>query len=335
VEAPAPPASAEPAPPAAVRATPAARTVARQQGVDLATVEGTGVSSRIMRADVEAAGRPKRIDASPYAKRLAQEGGVDLAALKGTGPGGRIIKRDVEAALARAGATRPAEPGEVEVVELTGMRKAIAGALQLSKQQAPHFYATVEVDMTRAMAFKDYLKETGRKVSVNDLVLRAAVLGLTANRRINCRIEGNRVSYYPQINLGVAVGLDAGLVVPVVMDAGRLDLVGLAREARRIADLARQGKLVGMGQGTFTVTNLGMFGVESFAAIINPPEAAILAVGGVKDTIVVRDQTFALRKVMKLTVSVDHRVVDGVLAAQFLNAVKQALENPEGLAGNE
>jgi pyruvate dehydrogenase E2 component (dihydrolipoamide acetyltransferase) len=338
--APAASAPAPQAPPAAVRATPTAQKVAEAAGVDLATVSGTGVSGRIMRDDVLAAAEPKRLFASPYARKLARDHGLDLAAITGSGPDGRIIKRDVEAALARGAATAPAPaagaagaaPGEIQVVELTGMRKAIAGALQQSKQQAPHFYAAMDVDMTRAMAFRAYLKETGRKVTVNDLVLRAAVLALIEHPRVNCRVDGNQVSYHPKVNLGVAVGLEEGLVVPVILDAGRLALEELAAEARRIAGLAREGKLVGTGQGTFTVTNLGMFGVESFSAIINPPEAAILAVGSVTDGIVVKDQTFSLRKTMKLTVSVDHRVVDGVLAAKFLAAVKEALENPESLS---
>jgi len=323
-----------PSAPESVRASPTARKVAEAKGVDLARVQGSGVSGRIMRGDVERAAEGGRILASPYARKLAREGGIDLSGLTGTGPRGRIVKRDVEAALASSARAPEAAAGrgEIEVVELTGMRKAIAGALQLSKQQAPHFYATVEVDMTRAMAFRSYLKETGRKVTVNDLVLRAVVLALLKYRRVNCRIEGNRVSYFPQVNLGVAVGLEEGLVVPVIVDAGRMDLEELSRQSRRITASAREGKLIGMGQGTFTVTNLGMFGVESFSAIINPPEGAILAVGAVKDSLVVKDQTFSVRKIMKLTLSVDHRVIDGVLAARFLNAVKEGLENPENLS---
>ena len=212
------------------------------------------------------------------------------------------------------------------------MRKAIAGALQFSKQQAPHFYATLEVDMTRALAFKDYLRQTGRKATVNDLVLRAAVAALLRHPQVNCRIEGDRVTYFSQVNLGVAVGLEEGLVVPVILNAGALGLDALAEEARRIAAAAREGKLIGMGRVTFTVTNLGMFGVESFAAIINPPEAGILAVGAARDAVAVKDRTFTLTKSMKLTASVDHRVVDGILAAKFLNSVKEFLENPENLS---
>ena len=334
-ETPQPPAEPHPQ---GVRATPAARKIAEAKGVDLSRVEGSGVSGRIMREDVEKAAEGGRVFASPYAKKLAREGGIDLSEIKGSGPRGRIVKEDVQAALAararvlEAPAQAPSEPGQVEVVELTGMRKAIAGALQLSKQQAPHFYATVEVDMTRAMAFRSYLKETGRKITVNDLVLRAVVLALRKHRRVNCRIEGNRVTYFPQVNLGVAVGLEEGLVVPVIVEADRMNLEELSRQSRRITTSAREGKLIGMGQGTFTVTNLGMFAVESFAAIINPPEGAILAVGAVKDSIVVKDQTFSIRKVMKLTLSVDHRVIDGVLAARFLGAVKEGLENPESLS---
>ncbi len=333
-----PQASAAPAA-GAPRATPTAKKIAESMGVDLAAVKGTGVSDRIMAADVRAAATPGRVAASPCAKELAREHGLNLAAVTPTGPEGRIIKRDVESHLASAPAkAAPAAPaaaaGEegVKVVELTGMRKAIASALQLSKQQAPHFYATMEVDMTRAFAFKAYLEQTGRKVSVNDLVLRATVLALLQFPQVNCRIEGVRVSYFSQVNLGVAVGLEAGLVVPVVLNAGALSLEGLAQETRRIVASAREGKLVGMGRGTFTVTNLGMFGVESFGAIINPPEAAILAVGAATDAVVVRNNAIMLTKVMKLTLSVDHRVVDGILAAKFLAAVKEFLETPERLS---
>ena len=141
-----------------------------------------------------------------------------------------------------------------------------------------------------------------------------------------------RQTYFSQVNLGVAVGLEEGLVVPVILNAGALGLDALAEEARRIAAAAREGKLIGMGRGTFTVTNLGMFGVESFAAIINPPEAGILAVGAARDAVAVKDRTFTLTKSMKLTASVDHRVVDGILAAKFLNSVKEFLENPENLS---
>ncbi|HNR98702.1 MAG TPA: dihydrolipoamide acetyltransferase family protein [Planctomycetota bacterium] len=330
----APPAPAPEAPsttPAPVRATPAARKVAEALGVDLGTVKGTGVSARIMKADVCAAA-PARTAASPCARALARAHGVDLASLTPSGPEGRIIKRDVEARIAAAPAAAPPSGEGTRVVELTGMRKAIAGALQFSKQQAPHFYATLEVDMTRALAFKDYLRQTGRKATVNDLVLRAAVAALLRHPQVNCRIEGDRVTYFSQVNLGVAVGLEEGLVVPVILNAGALGLDALAEEARRIAAAAREGKLIGMGRGTFTVTNLGMFGVESFAAIINPPEAGILAVGAARDAVAVKDRTFTLTKSMKLTASVDHRVVDGILAAKFLNSVKEFLENPENLS---
>ena len=343
-DAPAPAAPAAPAagPPAASasaapRATPTARNVAAAAGKDLSRIKGTGVSGRITKADVMAAPESGRLHASPYARKLAAARGVDLAALTPTGPGGRILARDVEVHRAAAPAAAPSPapcagpPAQAEVVELTGMRKAIAGALQLSKQKAPHFYAAMDVDMSRAMAFKDYLKETGRKVTVNDLVLRAAVLALQAHPRVNCRVEDTRVTYLPAVNLGVAVGLEAGLVVPVVRDAGALPLEALAAETRRIVDLARAGTLVGTGQGSFTVTNLGMFGVASFSAIINPPEGGILAVGAVRDTVGVKGQAFFLTRVMTLTISVDHRVIDGVLAAAFLRTIKELLENPERL----
>ncbi len=323
-----------------VRATPTAKNAAAQTGISLETVQGSGISGRIMRDDVlKAAQTGGRIAASPVARNLASSAGIDLAGVKGTGPNGRIIKRDIEAAAASAPTASAASATQAasapldgpRTFELEGMRKAIAGALQLSKQQAPHFYASRSVDMTNAFAFKNYLKETGRKVTVNDLVTRAVVLSLVKLPQINCRIEGDSVTIYPTVNLGIAVGLKEGLVVPVVVNAQQYSMEDLAAESRRVITAAREGKLIGTGRGTFTVTNLGMFGVESFSAIINPPEGAILAVGAAADTIVVKDQTFSIRKVMQLTVSVDHRVIDGVLAAQFLNSVKELLERPESL----
>ncbi len=335
---PPPPPEAEPAasaPAASVRATPTAKKLAELRGLDLSGIQGTGVGGRITRQDVEeAAATGGRVAASPVARRLAERLGVDLRAVRGTGPQGRIIKRDVEHAASAAPAPAPAPDGDgARVVELTGMRKAIASALQLSKQQAPHFYATLAVDMTRAMAYRAYLKETGRKVTVNDLVLRAAVLALQEHPKVNCRIEDNRVTYYQAVHLGVAVGLDEGLVVPVIVNAQNYDLFELSRESKRVTQAARQGRLIGTGKGTFTVSNLGMFGIERFSAIINPPEGAILAVGAVNDELVVEGQSFSIRKVMRLTVSADHRVIDGVLAAKFLVSVKKYLENPESLAG--
>jgi len=302
---------------------------------------------------------PGRVIASPLAKRIAKESGVDLSSVPGTGPGGRIVRRDVEAAKGRVPAvapsavtpaaapapkapaapavpTAPAAPPPPfalagKTIELQGMRKAIAGALQMSKREAPHFYATMEIDMTAAMTFREYLKSTGVAATVNDLVVRAVILALARVREVSCRVEGNKVTYPEDINVGVAVGLDQGLVVPVVMVAQNRDLADLARETKRIVDAARGGKLIGMGQGTFTVSNLGMFGIDHFQAIINPPEGAILAVGAVKERLVARDGGIFVRKMMNVTLSVDHRAIDGLAASRFLNELRGFLEKPERL----
>ncbi|MBN1441592.1 MAG: 2-oxo acid dehydrogenase subunit E2 [Planctomycetes bacterium] len=286
-------------------------------------------------------GRGRRILASPLARRLAAGRGIPLAGLRGTGPGGRILRRDVEVAPAVRPATNggaifplaslarpypPPAPRPAASVAMEGMRRAIASALQQSKSTIPHFYATLPVDMASALAVKSALAQQGTKVTVNDLVIRAVVLALRDEPQVNCRVSGDRIDYPEDINVGVAVGSDQGLVVPVILRAQDKGLLEIAEESRRIVTAAQQGKLIGMGQGTFTVSNLGMFGVESFAAIINPPEGALLAVGGVRDEIVAAGGGFFPRPVMRVTLSCDHRAVDGLLAARFLTRLRYFLE---------
>lgn len=295
------------------------------------------------------AGAGGRVFASPLARRIARERGVDLARLRGTGPGGRVLRRDVEAAAAsgaaaaprgdgaRAFALAPAKPYPPPSprpparVAVEGMRKAIGSALLQSKQTIPHFYATVSVDVTAALELKRSLEAAGTKVSVNDLVARASVIALRDEPRVNCRVFPERIEYPPNVNLGIAVGTEDGLVVPVVLRAEERDLGSLSAEIRRIVAAANSGKLIGSGQGTFTLSNLGMFGVESFGAIINPPEGAILAVGAAAVEAVPWGGGFVPRSILRVTLSSDHRAIDGVLAARFLARVKHLLENPDRL----
>jgi len=214
---------------------------------------------------------------------------------------------------------------------MEGMRKAIAVGLQSSKVQAPHFYATVEVDVTAALAYREELKGRGETISINDLIVYAVAISLGDEPRVNCRVFDDRIEYPEDVNIGIAVGLEEGLVVPVVTRAGEKNLRGIAEETRRIIGSARNGKLVGSGRGTFTISNLGMFGVESFHAIITPPQSSILAVGSIEPRPVVRDGQVVIASMTTLGLSVDHRVVDGVKAAKFLAEIKRLLENPQEL----
>lgn len=296
-----------------------------------------------------AAGRPR---SSPLARRLARVRGIEIGQLRGSGPEGRIIRRDVESAAANgraaagaptAGASPvstaaaaappypPPAPRPAARVPIEGMRKAIAAALQRSKVDAPHFYATVEIDVSSALELRRGLEARGVKVSVNDLVLRAAALALADEPRVNCRVFADRIEYPTDVNIGIAVGLEEGLVVPVVLRAQERDLAGIAAETRRLAEAARGGKLIGSGQGTFTISNLGMFGVESFTAIINPPEGAILAVGAAAPRLVPMAGGLFQRTMMKVTLSADHRAIDGLLAARFLARLRHLLEHPSRL----
>jgi pyruvate dehydrogenase E2 component (dihydrolipoamide acetyltransferase) len=225
----------------------------------------------------------------------------------------------------------PPSPRPPAKVAVEGMRKAIGTALQQSKQTIPHFYATVAVDLTALLELKRAHEASGTKLSVNDFVVRACALALQDEPRVNCRVFPDRIEYFADSNVGIAVGQEFGLVVPVVVKAQTRDLAGLSAEIKRIVSAANAGKLIGSGQGTFTVSNLGMFGVESFSAIINPPEGAILAVGTVTTEVQPWLGGFLPRSILRVTLSSDHRAIDGVLAAKFLARVKHLLENPERL----
>ncbi len=269
------------------------------------------------------------IKASPAAKKFAREKGVDLAGITGTGPGGRITENDV---LSAAG-TGTAEGGDAEVIPLSGMRKVIAQRLSESKRRAPHYYVQVEVDMTGAVAAREkFLPEVksknGVKLSYNDMIVKAAADTLPDYPLLNSTFDGNNIKSFKDANIGIAVSIDQGLVVPVVKKAGEKSLGEIAKERDRLVALARENKLGPQDTegGTFTVTNLGMFKVDVFTAIINPPQVAILAVGGIKKAPVVVNDKVEVRQVMKMSLSADHRVIDGAYAAQFMNRLKETLE---------
>ncbi len=290
-----------------------------------------------------------RVKATPVARRLAEELGIDLRQVKGTGPEGRITREDVEAFAARlreqpaAAAPRPEAPppspvGVPEAAEepLSRMRQTIARRMTESKQQAPHFYVTVEVDMTEAMRLREQLNaqlEEEARLSVNDLIIKAAAKALLKFPRLNSAFAGDRLRVFKAVNIAMAVATPEGLLAPVIHDAAGKSVFQIARESKELARRAREGRLRADDQvgGTFTVSNLGMYNVESFSAIINPPNAAILATGSVQRRPVVRGDQVVVADIMKATISVDHRVTDGAEAAQFLGEFKRLLENPVSL----
>jgi pyruvate dehydrogenase E2 component (dihydrolipoamide acetyltransferase) len=329
-------AKAAPAAAPSPAATPAVQPMAANAPVNIASAPAPN-------------GLNERVFISPIARRIAAEHQLDITGIHGTGPSGRIIRNDVEQAL-QAGpsvtVSAPAQPAiptptgpEVEAVALSQMRKTIARRLQQSMQTVPHFYVTVSVDVTDLIALRAEINTYADsqpqpiKVSLNDLIVRAAALTLETMPQVNVSFDGERILYKKRINIGVAVALDAGLIVPVITDADKRGTLDLARESRRLVEAARAGKLKAeeLQGGTFTISNLGMYDVESFTAIINPPEAAILAVGSAVPTPVVRDGQVIVRDIMKLTLSSDHRVLDGAIAARFLQALKRLLEQPMGL----
>jgi len=282
-----------------------------------------------------------RIFASPLARRIAADRGVDLAGLSGSGPHGRILRRDVEAAPAVAsGAVATgqimsggAEQGASELVPNNQMRKVIAERLQQSKQTAPHFYLSVDCEIDALLAARKSMNaaaDEGIKISVNDLVIRAAAMALIKVPAANASWEGDHTRLYKHADISMAVAVDGGLVTPVIWSAEQKGLAALSQITQDLAKRARDGSLAPEEYtgGSFTISNLGMFGIRDFAAVINPPQGAILAVGAGEERAVVRDGALAVATVMTVTLSCDHRVVDGAVGATWLQAFKSYIENP-------
>jgi len=285
-------------------------------------------------------GQGGRVKASPLAKKIAAQTGVDLRLIQGSGPGGRIIRRDVEAAgsgaasgAAAVAAAIPAVAGaEFEDVPLSQMRAAIARRMPLSKAPVPHFYVSSEVAMDHAWELREQLNalEGQPKISVNDCVIRACALALLKHPGVNASLQGDAIRVYHRAHLGIAVALDEGLITPVLRDCHAKPLAQIAVEARDLVERARNRKLRAqeLSGATFSISNLGMFDVTEFSAIINPPEGAILAVGSVRRVPVVDDAGLGVGRRMMLTISCDHRVMDGAMGARFLQDVKRLLEEP-------
>lgn len=274
-----------------------------------------------------------RVAASPAAKRIAKESGVDLASLKGSGPGGSIVAEDVLRAGGSAAATQGGPPKIKETVQPSAMRRIVGERMSKSKQSAPHFYVGMDVNMTAVDQKRSQWKEKGEKVipSINDFILIAAARALRDFPSLNAAFTDKGIQIFADINIGMAVALEEGLVVPVIRNADRLSLTEMAKQSKELAEKAQKKKLFPLDYegGTFTVSNLGMLGVDSFVAIINPPQCAILAVGRVAPRAVPDGNQIVARPMMTMTLSADHRIVDGAIAARFLAEVKTLLENAE------
>lgn len=274
-----------------------------------------------------------RVKASPLARRIAEEQGIDLSSVTGSGPGGRIVKRDLAGvAAARPGAAPVTAAGGFEDIPLSLMRKTIAKRLVESIGPVPTFYLTAEIDMERTWDAREALKLLGPdgKVSFNDIILKATALALKQHPECNAWWQGDAIRQWYEVHLGMAVAIDDGLITPIIRHADQKSLREISAEARILAEKARERKLMPEEYtgATFTVSNLGAFGIDHFTAIINPPEAGILAIGGITQRPVVVDGELVVRRRMLLTMSCDHRVIDGAMGAAFLQTLRTYLENP-------
>jgi len=301
-------------------------------------------------------GQAGRVAASPVAKRIARENNVDIATIKGSGPSGRIVREDVEAAL-QSGATRQAPAPQPEAPKpapqqpeapkpatqaqpagdrtrrepLSRMRQTIARRLVQSKGPVPHFYVTTAIDMTDAMALREQLNAGGDvKITVNELFVKATATAMTKFPALNASWGEDALEFHDYINVGIAVATDNGLLAPALTDVDRKSLGTISREAKELIGRTREGKatLDELQRGTYSISNLGMYPVESFVAIINPPQSTNIAVGAITDTPVVKDGQVVVRKIMKATISCDHRVSDGAVAAEYMQELKRILEQP-------
>jgi pyruvate dehydrogenase E2 component (dihydrolipoamide acetyltransferase) len=315
---------------AAAPAVPAAKT-------EEAKVEA--VTAPAATAMVANTSNDSRIKASPLAKKIADEKGIDINSISGSGDGGRIVKRDVETFTpASNGSSRAlvvlptvVRQESFDEVPVSQMRKVIARRLSESKHTAPHFYLTMSINMDKVIeARKAMLEYSPVKISVNDIIIKAVAAALRKNPAANSSWLGDKIRYNHHINIGVAVAIEDGLIVPVVKFADSKSLSHISAEVKELADKAKNKKLQPseFEGNTFTISNLGMFGIDEFTAIINPPDACILAVGAAKETVIAENGQMKIGQVMKVTLSCDHRVVDGAVGSAFLKTLKELLENP-------
>jgi pyruvate dehydrogenase E2 component (dihydrolipoamide acetyltransferase) len=315
-------------------------TVAKQGGQEL--------KEEVSETKTEDQSSNGRLIVSPIAARMAAENGIDLKSIKGSGPQGRIIKRDIEAAMESgqrsAVSGQDATPSFAQTAEIQGasrfreentskMRQVIAQRLAQSIGPIPTFYLTVEIEMDNTLALRKQINETLKeeeKVSVNDIIVKVAAQSLVKHPFVNASYQDKTIRFYEDADIGVAVAIDEGLITPVVRSANRKGITEISREIKEMAGRAREKKLQPEEYtgATFSISNLGMFGIKEFTAIINPPEAAIIAVGAAAPSAVVRSGEITTRSIMNITMSCDHRVIDGATGAKFLQTFKQMLENP-------
>jgi pyruvate dehydrogenase E2 component (dihydrolipoamide acetyltransferase) len=349
------PAVAEPKPDR-IKASPIARRIAEENGLDLAQIEGTGPGGRIVKEDVEQAAadearEPERVKVSPVARRIAEDAGLDLRTVEGTGPRGRIVKKDVERALteveaeaapapepATASAPIPTEvaPPETEnVIPMVGVRRTIAERMAHSAHTTARVTLTLTADATEMVRRRGQLKaalaNTGQPVpSYNDILIKLVAQALSEHPALNARLLEDEIHQLVEINVGLAVDMEAGLFVPVIRGAKDLSLREVAQETRRLIDRVAEGQFApeDLQGGTFTITNLGGFEIEAFTPIINPPECAVLGVGRIAPQPVVREGEIVVRSTVVLSLTFDHRLVDGAPAARFLQRIKTLVENP-------
>jgi pyruvate dehydrogenase E2 component (dihydrolipoamide acetyltransferase) len=330
-----------------VEATPVARRLAESHAIDLDTIVGTGPKGQITKEDVEAAVSrlkvevaPDKVRATPAARRVAREQGVDLVSVRGTGPRGQITAEDVEAHVP---SLEIATPTVGEKIPLQGMRQQIARRMTQSFQTAPHISVSLRVNMaalekTRAEINAGAEAEGRTRVSITALIVKAAAEVLQRHPWLNSTLHDEVIHIFSEFNIGVAVALEEGLIVPVIHDVDKKDISQIAAAVVDLAERARESQLelAEVSGGTFTVSNLGPFGVEQFTAIINPPQAAILAVGAIHEEVVPDPSgQLVVRPISWMTLTADHRVVDGAVAAKFLTDLKDTLENPESFVSQE
>jgi len=264
----------------------------------------------------------EEVKASPLAKKLAKEKGIDLSKITGTGPGGRITEKDVLSAV-----TTPVS-AEAEIIPLKGMRKIIAQRLTQSKQSAPHYYLQSEIDMSEIVQLREKLSSGDERPSFNDFIIKACAKALEDNPQMNVHFDGTNIKVMKDINVGVAVAVKDGLIVPVIKQTNKKSIKEIMQKTKEIKEKAKNNKFTpeDLSGGTFTISNLGMYDIDTFIAIINPPEVGILAIGKIKESPVVQDGKIMAAQTMKVSLSADHRVVDGATGAQFLKRLKQILE---------
>jgi pyruvate dehydrogenase E2 component (dihydrolipoyllysine-residue acetyltransferase) len=323
--------------PAGLRAMPAARRLAKDRGVDLAGVQGTGPDGVILLRDVEAAlAKETPVKVSTLARRLAEKEGVPLEQVEGTGVRGRIMRGDVAARLERSAAgARPVGPEFGSKIPMSTVRKVISRRMSESAFTAPHIYFFSEVWMDPLLEFRakivpEFEKHFSLRPSINDFLIKAVALNIVDFPMLNAQIKGEEIHIMPEINIGLAVAVEEGLIVPAIPQADRAGLVEIIRQRTDLVERARRGRLslVEMERGTFTISSLAQYDITHFTAILNPPQSGILSVGKTDEKLVLVDGQVKVKRITRLGLSVDHRIIDGAVAAEFLQNLKGKLESP-------